>query len=95
MEEGSDLAGVRIDTGEVRALVLIAVEARQRQVCGIICPTVLLRDDVLDVQRGNRQIFLGQQAVLTAIARSLPHLPSSGRIDHKGGSLARSFRALA
>ena len=49
MEEHRDLAGLRVDPGQVRTFLTIAEVARQGQVVGSIGCEVLSGDDVLNV----------------------------------------------
>ena len=54
VEQRDDLPHFRVDAREIGAFVVIAVVARQRQIRGIITSAVLLRDDVLDMERGDQ-----------------------------------------
>ena len=54
MEKLDDLRGVGIDPGEVRALVQIARDAGEREVCEVITAAVFSRDDVFDLESGER-----------------------------------------
>ena len=52
MEKLRDLGRQRIDARQVRPLAKIAIDAREREIFGVIGTTVLSRYDVLDVVRG-------------------------------------------
>jgi hypothetical protein len=68
--------GTERNAGQVRSLVHIAVDARQGKVFQVLAPAVDPRDDVLDVERGERGIVLMQLAVLATVFGPLPHLGS-------------------
>ena len=54
MEKLDDLRGVGIDPGQVRALVQIARDAGEGEVCKVITAAVLFRHDVFDLELGDR-----------------------------------------
>lgn len=51
IDQRGHLAGERIDTSYVRALLKIAMVARRSEVIGCIITSVLLSDDMLDLKR--------------------------------------------
>jgi hypothetical protein len=67
MKECGDLFGLRVDAGEIGAFVQITIDARQGEVIQVIGPAVNFRDDVFDVKRSQRGIFLRQLTKLAAI----------------------------
>lgn len=73
MEEDDDLTRSRVDTREIWPFEQIALLARQRQVVGRVVATMLLSDNVLDVERTERQRRLWQMAVLATMLRPLAH----------------------
>jgi hypothetical protein len=50
VEQRHELARLRVKTGDVRSLVVIAVAARQRKVVLIAWAAVLASDDMLDME---------------------------------------------
>jgi hypothetical protein len=79
VEEGHKLATDRIHARQVRALAKIAAMAGQRKIVNVVAPAMLPGDDVLDVVR-QLAVILAQQAILAAVARSLPDKVSRGGI---------------
>ncbi len=71
MEQPNDLASVGIDGRDVRPLVRIASITAQTEVLGFSLPTVLPRDNVVDVEREESVLVLMNATVLAAIARAL------------------------
>ena len=67
MEQLSYLARFRVDAGEIRALVKIAVDASQTEILLVVGAPVLARADVFDVKRSQRGIFLVQSAIFTTV----------------------------
>jgi hypothetical protein len=84
MEQADQFASGRIWSGNIRALVPVAVKAGQGKVLDGSWTTVLARNDVIDVKRqrinGNRQTTL-----LAPALRSLPDLADQVRV-HGWGS---------
>ena len=72
MKEPRNLPGLKVDSGQVRALVEVAAVAGKRQVVWIVGAAVLLRDDVLHVmlQLG---MLLAQAAVFATLAGPAAH----------------------
>ena len=68
------------------------IDAREREVFEEIRATMLLREDVLDLQTSQRRGILMPSAVFTAVVRSLAHL-SAGLFVHRG-SQARLRREI-
>ena len=48
VEQPNDLTGVRIDGTQIAAFVLVASNARVREIRGVRLPAMLFRDDVID-----------------------------------------------
>ena len=71
IEQNRDLAGDRIDAAKIWPLVRIAVIARQSQIAGIIVSAMFSRNDVFEMEYGERQLFLLEMAVFTPIAGAL------------------------
>lgn len=67
----------------------------QGQVREVVRATVLLWDDVLNVEAKERIGLLKKAAVLAAVFRAGADPSPRGRIDHEDGWRARSFRAFA
>jgi hypothetical protein len=67
MKQRGYLAGIRVDSGQVRAFVQITAVASQRQVFHGIRASVFSRHDVLDVVAKATRI-LGKMAVFATIA---------------------------
>ena len=82
VEKRLDSSRHRVDPGEVRTLMQIALRAGQGKILFIVRPAMLLRDDVLNLICDERLIGLAGAAIFAATARSLPNkLPNSGT-DH-------------
>jgi len=73
---------MRIDSGEVRALVQIAIYAGQRQIIQIVSPAMNLRNDVLNVEHRPRRIILRQVAILASVVSAFSNLCSNLSGDH-------------
>lgn len=95
IEEAGHLTGFGINSGQVRALVQIAVVAGECEVRWIVAAAVLPCDDVLDMEGDERHVRLRETAVLTAVRSPAADQPSDGRIHYAAGCPARSLRALA
>jgi len=80
VEERYDLAGNRIDAGQVGSLTQVAAMAGKRQVVGVVAPAMLPRDDMLDVM-GDSAVGLVEAAILTTAGRSLPNMVARGGIQ--------------
>jgi hypothetical protein len=72
----NDHAGVRVNGGQVRALAEIAALATPRQVLEFIRATMLLRNNVLEVERPKRKVFLVELAILAARSGPLTYVTS-------------------
>lgn len=72
MKQFGDLIGLGIDTGQVRSFMEVAINTGQGKIVGFIRATVLLGDDVLDVQDSQRRVVLLQLAILAAMTCTLP-----------------------
>lgn len=91
IEKRNDLPGLRVDAGEVCALVQIAGDAGEREISRVVTASVLPRQDVLDLESGDGRLRLGPLAILAPIAGALADEQTRLLIDHD----ARSRRALA
>lgn len=69
MEQRRDLPRLGVDGSEIRALVLVAQDAREGQVRLFRQPAVLLGNDVVNPVRGQGQL-LRYQPILTPLART-------------------------
>ena len=69
IEEADDIAGLRIDAGQIRSLVKIAWHARVRAVFMNIRTVVDLRNDVIELER-QVVMYLGHLAVFAAMVRA-------------------------
>lgn len=88
VEQGDHCIRRRIDAGEVRSFVQVAVLAREGEVGGCGWPAVLAGHDVLDVESKEPVIVLVNVTVLAPVACALSNelakrfvqaRPSSGR----------------
>jgi hypothetical protein len=75
IKQADNLPGLRIDSGQVAALVAIAECAAKGEILGVGRAAVLLGDDVVDLVRGEAQ-RLGHSAVFAAARGTLMDLPS-------------------
>ncbi len=92
MDRARQCSGLRIQPGEIRALVQIAMVAGQREILLRVLAFVLACGDVLDLKR---QRLLPQPAVLTATRRALfDQLPQPG-VHQAAFVCASTRRALA
>ena len=71
MEQPDDFTRQRINAGEVRPLVAVAVDATQREVFAVAGPAMFLRDDVIDLKIEAGELFR-EVAILAALRGSLP-----------------------
>jgi hypothetical protein len=69
----------RVNSGQVRTFVQIAVNAGEDKIVGFISAAMNLWENVFDVECRQRGIILMQLAILAAIAGSLPHQRSQAR----------------
>jgi hypothetical protein len=72
MEKSGDLAGLRVDSGQIRTFVQIAAVACKRQIFDVVRAAVLLRDDVLDMMP-EFGVLLSQTTVFALVAGSTPN----------------------
>lgn len=72
VEERCKRVGNGIDSGKIRSLVEIAIDAGQAEVRLIIGTAVFERSDMLDVQGGEWRIFLMGLAIFAAVSCTLP-----------------------
>ncbi len=72
MKQFGYLIGLGLDAGQVRSFMEIAIDAGQGKIVGVIRATVLLGDDVFDVQDSQWRVVLMQVAILAAITCTLP-----------------------
>lgn len=95
VEQGFDSTCQRVDTGEVRPLVEVALRARQGKILFVVPPTMLLCDDVLDLIRDEGLIGLAGVAIFAAVARSLADTLPRGGTFHADCPAFKTERALA
>ena len=95
MEKPGQLPGLRIDTGEIRTLVMVVVVAGECQVGEIVPATVLLGEDVLHVEREERLLGFMKTAVLAASASTLAHEAGRLRVHQRAEDFLRKARAFA
>ena len=74
-------SSVGIDRAQVGSFEQIALLATPRQILGVICPTVLSGDDVIEMEGGEGQIPLVNSAVFAAEA-GLASNSLAGRLIH-------------
>lgn len=67
MEQADDFICVRISTCQIRTFVTVTRDAGQSKIAQSVIPTVLLCDDMFDVERVKRFVFLPQVAILATI----------------------------
>ena len=65
--------GIRVNAGEIWTFMEVAIDARQTKVVLVIGAAVLARADMLDVERGQRRIFLTQTTVFTSTGGPSTH----------------------
>jgi hypothetical protein len=94
MEESHDLIRHRINSGQVRPFVEVAMMTRKREVRRIVGATVLPGDNVFDVKRHEREVRLSEPAILAALSCSLADELANRGVRHAEGLLARKTRAL-
>ncbi len=73
VEKSDNPCRVRVYCGQVWALSQIAMLTSQRQIRGIIGPTVLPRYDVFDMIPVKRFIILSNMAIFAPLARAMPN----------------------
>jgi hypothetical protein len=95
IEPARDFSGFGIDAGQIRSLVLVVVVAGQRQVVRIVAATVLLGNDMLDVQAVERLVVLMNQAVFATVVCPVPDQVARPCIHHLCSEARKSLRALA
>jgi hypothetical protein len=95
VEERDDLTRFGVDARQIGALVRVTSVAGQGKVCGSVIPAMLAGNDVLDLERRKREIFLLEQALFTAIASPLTDKFADRCVHQLGGRLARMARAFA
>src|SRR5262249_18228685 len=69
--ERYEVAGHRVDPGQVRRLVQVTAVAGEDEVFGVVGAAVLLGDDVLDVVRQDA-MPLTEKAAFTTVVRATP-----------------------
>jgi hypothetical protein len=79
MEQLRNPLGLRVNAGQVRSFVQVAIDARQSQVIEIVRAAVNLWDDMLDVKCRQRRVLLMHQAMLATMASALPDAGSRAR----------------
>lgn len=74
-----DYPGLRVDAGQVRAFVQIAIYASKSNIAQIIAATVAPRNDMLNVERCQWGIILVHFAVFATIVRAASSIGSVRR----------------
>lgn len=82
IEQPGQLLRSWIDTGDVRAFVAVAMQARKGQVVEDRGATMLASDDVVDGERNRWIVALVHPAVFAGITSPLPY-PSRQRFGHR------------
>jgi hypothetical protein len=82
MKQHSDLTCFRIDPGQIRSFVEIAIDAREGEIVESIAAAVNFRDGVLDMKRRERRIILMQMTILASVLRTLANLSPNLCADH-------------
>ena len=87
----------RVDAGQVRSLVSVAVRASQREILETVRAAVLLCSDVLDMERKEGRRRLRQVTVLATILGAFANQPTGPGVHRDAYAEAglRSERALA
>ena len=92
VEELGELPRQWVDTGDVRSLVTVIVEAGEGQVAESRGPAMLAGDDMVDRVRDRAIVHLRHSAIFTDIARPLSHLTGHGgnrcRFSFRGKSVS-------
>jgi len=86
-------SGLGIDAGEIWPLEQIAPLTRNTKVVWVVCPAVLRRDNMLDVEGYKRLRCLGQMAIFALLQSSTTNKPSRCRVHQSFGCRARTERA--
>ena len=68
IEQCHHSARVRIDARKIRSLVRVAAVTGESESAGIVGAAVLLRNDMLDMERDQQRRLLRQVAVFTRVA---------------------------
>jgi hypothetical protein len=82
MEQLRHFIRVRINTCQIRTFVQVTIDAGQGKVSQLVRAAVFLGDDVLDMQYGERRIFLMELAILAPIASPLSNQDLCGLREH-------------
>ena len=72
-----------VDPRKVWSFVLIAMMTSEGKIARFITPSVLLGNDVLDVEAEEKVVVLVHAAILTPISGTLPH-QTAGCFIHQG-----------
>ena len=87
MEQFRHSLGLRVNAGQVRSFVQVAINTRQSQILQIVRAAMNLGDDVLEVQSCQWRIFLARQTILATPAGTLPDAGSrAGAHRLRGGT---------
>src|SRR5208337_1462837 len=73
VEQPGNPPGLRVNSGDVRPLVSIVMQARQRKIVERCGTAMLTRDDIVDWKWHCRIAGLRHPAILAGVPRSLPH----------------------
>ena len=92
IEEGLDCGGFRIDAGQVRALVQVAVVARERRIRFDRRSPVLPRQDVFDMKAEERVVVLVNVAVFTTPAGEFQYELSPSGVHPGCGLMQQAAR---
>jgi hypothetical protein len=95
IEEPDDFARYGVHAGKIWSLVKVAVMTGKREVRELVTTSMLLCDDVLDMEAEERVGCLGEAAVLTLVVRASPNCFAGAGIHQSGEDCARILRALA
>lgn len=95
IEQKGDLLCFRVDPGQVRPFVTIAVGARQREIPLGVVPIMLARPDVLDMESHCRCSILRQPAVFATVVRPLSNKLANRGIHHSPVVSRKTRRAFA
>ena len=82
MKQQSQLRRNRGSARDVARLRQIAIDARKSEILVVVCPAMLLRVDMFDLQSGERRIVLMQASILATRVGPLPNQTFRGCVDH-------------
>jgi hypothetical protein len=88
MEQFGNFVRPRIDAGQVRSFMQVAIDTGKGEVVGIVSAAMNLRNDMLDMQCGQRRVVLAQLTILAGVLGAFADLSSRPRSDHRWAGLA-------